>query len=299
MAEGIRQCEQCRHRLPPGAGYCPRCGYPVRGAVERSPSSPETDRFQPPFRGPSDWQLTLVRPDGDQTSRSLTERLTIGRSPENDLQLQDSQVSRVHAVIEQSAGGFALADLGSSNGTYLNRTRVHSPVKLRVGDTITIGHHRLLVQRRSATCGNCARPVSVEDIYCMHCGQPLSGLLEPARPGPLLADEEHLAANRKALKEIAPEPAFRQKLPEYLSPQPTPEPVEAVQASRPISGSRLRAELSDRGRPGPAKRLGASAAPKEVWLRSCAVLAVAGLCIVAAVAAGIYWLIVTGQLTLN
>lgn len=294
MSVGIRQCEQCRHRLPPAAGYCPHCGHPVRSTVERSLSSPETDRFQSPFRGLSDWQLTLVRPDGDQTSRSLTERLTIGRSPDNDLQLQDSQVSRLHAVIEQAAGGFALVDLGSSNGTYLNRTRVHSPVKLRVGDTITIGQHRLLVQRRLATCGNCARPVGVEDIYCLHCGQRLSGLLEPGRSNPVLADEERLAANRKALMEMAPAPAVRQKIPEYLSPWTAPEPDEVVPAPSARRGSRPRAEPPDRRQPAPAKVSGVSAAPKEVWLRSCAVLAVAGLCLAAAAAAAIYWYLAAG-----
>lgn len=295
----MRQCEQCANRLPPEAVFCPRCGFPTERAVERVLTEPPTDRFVSPFAGAPDWHLMLVRPDGEQFTHDLSDRLTIGRSPDNDLQLQDSQVSRVHAMIEISANGYTLSDLGSSNGTYLNRKRVHQPVRLRVGDTITVGQYRLLVQRGTRICGNCARPVRAEDVVCMHCGLPLSGLVEPERPPPL--DPAGLRD-----RSLASAPVPQRPLPENLSFSKAGERhLDPLPPSRPQSRSAKPSIRSRAAHPAPSakkqagRRLGSPVLPQRDWLRTCAVLGVIALCLAAAAAAAGYWYLTTFYGPLN
>jgi class 3 adenylate cyclase len=65
---------------------------------------------------------------------------SIGRSPKNAIVLDSPKISRRHAIINvQNVGEFWLIDLGSSNGTFLNKRRVHQPVRLCDQDQIIIG----------------------------------------------------------------------------------------------------------------------------------------------------------------
>ncbi len=65
---------------------------------------------------------------------------SIGRSPKNVIVLDSPKISRRHVIINvQNVGEFWLIDLGSSNGTFLNRRRVHQPVRLSDQDQIAIG----------------------------------------------------------------------------------------------------------------------------------------------------------------
>jgi pSer/pThr/pTyr-binding forkhead associated (FHA) protein len=64
--------------------------------------------------------------------------MIVGRVPSADLYLDDEQVSRLHAQITRTGGTFAVADLGSTNGTLVNGQRV-SRAFLRDGDRIQIG----------------------------------------------------------------------------------------------------------------------------------------------------------------
>jgi adenylate cyclase len=65
---------------------------------------------------------------------------SIGRSAKNTMVLDSPKISRRHAIINvQNVGEFWLIDLGSSNGTFLNKRRVHHPVKLCDQDQIIIG----------------------------------------------------------------------------------------------------------------------------------------------------------------
>jgi ABC-type multidrug transport system ATPase subunit len=66
--------------------------------------------------------------------------LRIGRTPDNDLVLDDLLVSRHHAVLRESAaGGYEIADLGSQNGTFVNGRRIAAQ-PLTDSDTVGIGH---------------------------------------------------------------------------------------------------------------------------------------------------------------
>jgi hypothetical protein len=68
--------------------------------------------------------------------------IAIGSHPKNDVVADDTTVSRRHATITRKADGFELADLGSTNGTFVNGRRLTEPVVLKPGDEIKFGSVR-------------------------------------------------------------------------------------------------------------------------------------------------------------
>lgn len=68
---------------------------------------------------------------------------TTGRHPDSDIFLDDVTVSRKHAVFQQEGDSFVVRDVGSLNGTYVNRERIDSAL-LRAGDEVQIGKFRLV-----------------------------------------------------------------------------------------------------------------------------------------------------------
>ena len=148
-------CNNCGHRNPLGANFCSSCGSPL----ERSLDDPTTITFQ--IEGsaqaePSDEvtvDLDEIPPDGGLlvvvrgpiagTRIALTKDVTTaGRHPKSDLFLDDITVSRRHAEFVRTDRGFRLRDVGSLNGTYLNRERVEE-ADLSNGDEIQIGKYKL------------------------------------------------------------------------------------------------------------------------------------------------------------
>jgi len=89
-------------------------------------------------------RLREVRPDGTSRTFSVDGRpLTIGRAPDNGLVLFDGRVSRHHARLYGRRGALLLADLGSTNGSWVNDRRVDEMAlgegdQIRVGDTILV-----------------------------------------------------------------------------------------------------------------------------------------------------------------
>lgn len=75
---------------------------------------------------------------------------TMGRSFDNSIRLDDEMLSRRHALIEFRDGDFWLSDLGSSNGTFVNDTRLNAPHKLQSWDVIELGSTRLDVTLEDA-----------------------------------------------------------------------------------------------------------------------------------------------------
>src|ERR1700690_3598570 len=74
---------------------------------------------------------------------------TIGRSPTSTLVLDQSGVSRSHAMLQPGpGGGHLLADLRSTNGTYVNGLRLEQARPLRDGDTILVGAATLIYRCR-------------------------------------------------------------------------------------------------------------------------------------------------------
>jgi pSer/pThr/pTyr-binding forkhead associated (FHA) protein len=71
---------------------------------------------------------------------ALTGELTIGRSDQCKVRVEDdTYVSTVHARIFPRDGSYMVEDLGSTNGTYLNRRRITAPAELQRGDRVKVG----------------------------------------------------------------------------------------------------------------------------------------------------------------
>ena len=65
--------------------------------------------------------------------------MTIGRGPENDIQVANEFMSRVHARIVSDANGAAIEDLNSRNGLVVNSKKIGCPHQLRNGDLVSLG----------------------------------------------------------------------------------------------------------------------------------------------------------------
>ncbi len=78
---------------------------------------------------------------------SLTAKITIGRSTDCTIVIDDKLVSRQHAVIQKIRDAYFLRDDGSTNGTFLNDRRIPQDkyVKLNLGDKITVGGSSLMI----------------------------------------------------------------------------------------------------------------------------------------------------------
>ncbi len=75
------------------------------------------------------------------------DRMTIGRRPDSDVFLDDVTVSRDHALLVRRGGDLYLDDLGSLNGSYVNRRRIESH-RLEDGDELQIGKYKLTFLQR-------------------------------------------------------------------------------------------------------------------------------------------------------
>lgn len=73
-----------------------------------------------------------------------TDSVTVGRHPDSDIFLDDISVSRRHATITRGDDEFVVSDLGSLNGTYVNRDRIERDIALTGGDEVQFGKYRLI-----------------------------------------------------------------------------------------------------------------------------------------------------------
>ncbi|MCE5202991.1 MAG: FHA domain-containing protein [Actinomycetia bacterium] len=93
----------------------------------------------------SDVPMLVVRKGVEVGERFYLDQpvLTIGRDPESDIFLNDVTVSRAHAILDSSADGVTIEDVGSLNGTYVNGMRVDK-ASLRSGDTVQVGRFEMV-----------------------------------------------------------------------------------------------------------------------------------------------------------
>jgi pSer/pThr/pTyr-binding forkhead associated (FHA) protein len=156
-------CNQCGHRNPPGSNFCASCGAALAMAGDDT-----TITFQPVEAGDAtDEELTVTLDDltdgpallvvkrgPNAGSKFLldTDVTRVGRHPGSDIFLDDITVSRRHVEVARSGAGYELRDVGSLNGTYLNRQRVEQSV-LANGDEIQIGKFKLVFFIGGGTAG--------------------------------------------------------------------------------------------------------------------------------------------------
>lgn len=95
------------------------------------------------------WRLAIIAgPDSGQ-SYALAGQSRIGRHPDNEIRLTDSQVSRYHALIQRRDEGYVISDLGSGNGVYVNGKLISGPARLAAGDAISVGVTQMRVSDSS------------------------------------------------------------------------------------------------------------------------------------------------------
>lgn len=146
-------CNNCSHRNPLASNFCSSCGAPL----ERGPSEHSTVTFQvdvvPPQEEvsvdlsevPAAGGVVVVKRGPNAGSRFSLDRpmISAGRHPDSDIFLDDVTVSRRHAEIIHGTTGYEVRDVGSLNGTYLNRERIET-APLRNGDELQIGKYKLV-----------------------------------------------------------------------------------------------------------------------------------------------------------
>jgi pSer/pThr/pTyr-binding forkhead associated (FHA) protein len=144
-------CPECGFQNPEAANYCAKCG-----SLLVKEESGETTMTFTPEDSEEDGQAALedfgikgpalvVRSGGGRAGETFpleSERTTIGRSPDCEIFLDDVTVSRKHAVLERKPDELRIEDLGSLNGTFLNRKRIEAG-SLSDGDELQIGKYRL------------------------------------------------------------------------------------------------------------------------------------------------------------
>lgn len=118
-----------------------RRGLDLLAAEKEALAGAVRDSFRPRAAAavPPAWAASPAALFFPPVVRDADNRYTIGRDSECDLLIEDLSVSRRHARLERIAGGWMLADLGSTNGTRLNGWRVRRPVPLQAGDRVAFG----------------------------------------------------------------------------------------------------------------------------------------------------------------
>ncbi|MGH3243751.1 MAG: FHA domain-containing protein [Spirillospora sp.] len=163
-------CTQCGHANPDDARFCSNCGTPLTRSQLPPRESPgeststisiggfealDTDAgAEEPSLGPDQMAmealppgtaLLVVRRGPNAGSRFLLDqdRTSAGRHPESHIFLDDVTVSRRHAEFVRHGATFSVRDVGSLNGTYVNRQRIDH-AGLSGGDEVQIGKFRLV-----------------------------------------------------------------------------------------------------------------------------------------------------------
>jgi pSer/pThr/pTyr-binding forkhead associated (FHA) protein len=158
-------CTTCGTENSPDSKFCSNCGAPLGNSgrpsggpdstsVLRSTQSTSPDaeaEFSAEVHQhdvdalPPGSALLVVKRGPNAGSRFLLDQdvTTAGRHPDSDIFLDDVTVSRRHVEFRRNGNDFAVFDVGSLNGTYVNRERIDSAA-LTGGDEVQIGKFRLV-----------------------------------------------------------------------------------------------------------------------------------------------------------
>lgn len=147
-------CDNCGHQNREGANFCSSCGAvlaPAPGSDTTIVLAPEVEgepeeEFSIPLDQLEEGRAILVVRRGPEAGTNFLldqDVISCGRDPRSTIFLDDFTVSRKHAEIRRDVSNFTISDVGSLNGTFVNRTRVES-TPLANGDEIQIGKFKLV-----------------------------------------------------------------------------------------------------------------------------------------------------------
>lgn len=90
------------------------------------------------------WKLTIEDDEGQKTVVPLVrDEYTVGRREGHTIRLTERNISRDHARIRKTDGGWSIEDLGSYNGVFVNGHRLSEPQRLQSGDLVLVGDYRI------------------------------------------------------------------------------------------------------------------------------------------------------------
>ena len=157
-------CNNCGHRNPPSSNFCSSCGAPLEHGGEDTtvtlvPLEPSGEVGDEEISVGLDelpagvGMLVVKRGPNAGSKFALESEVTkAGRHPESDIFLDDITVSRRHAEFVRKDNGYVVRDVGSLNGTYLNRERIDDAA-LQNGDEVQIGKFKLVFLTGTAPSG--------------------------------------------------------------------------------------------------------------------------------------------------
>ena len=136
-------CPVCNSPIKESDSSCPSCGFKMLGSTEEfQPISLDGEQQAIPMKKPKAAQIAsfvIVRGPQIGTSYRLDDKqLTVGRSPQCDIFLNDMTVSRDHAIVFPREGQFVIKDNQSYNGIWINNESIEEAV-LHDGDIVQIG----------------------------------------------------------------------------------------------------------------------------------------------------------------
>jgi len=148
-------CSECGFQSPAAANYCARCGallvYDEGGETTMSLTPDDVNEDDAETLDVTvEGTALVVRAGGGiagQTFMPTGPRTLIGRSPDCDVFLDDVTVSRRHAELLHEGDRFTIRDLGSLNGTFVNRQRVEA-AELHDDDEVQVGKYRMTFLQR-------------------------------------------------------------------------------------------------------------------------------------------------------
>jgi hypothetical protein len=154
------QCPECGFDNAEGANYCQKCGAYLAttgefksGETTEAYTVDETTGALKPVdldRVTSQGATLVIRTGGGRGGETFpieSDRMTIGRNPDAEVFLDDVTVSRNHAMLIRRPDGVYVDDLGSLNGTYVNKHRIESHL-LVDGDELQVGKYKLTYLER-------------------------------------------------------------------------------------------------------------------------------------------------------
>jgi adenylate cyclase len=146
-------------------------------------------------------KLVIIGPDGPQ-ERDLATVNSLGRHPNNSIQLLDRIVSKEHCFVELRGNRWVLRDLGSLNGTYINDQRVVGESFLSHGDQIALGNTRAVFQDVVAVPPPSAALSAQVPLVTKPVGRNVPPIGAPPRAPPPLAGPMVVAPTERPLQSV-------------------------------------------------------------------------------------------------